>query len=107
MRRGSVCWVNLEPTTPPEVGKMRPGVVVSNSVQNEHLDSVVIVPLSTQAPQIWPLRIELRLKGMKSSYAVIPGIRQVSKTRLHERVGQVPEGPMERIDEAVTAYLTD
>jgi mRNA interferase MazF len=107
MRRGGAYWINLEPTTPPEMGKVRPGVVVSNTVHNENLDSVVIVPLSTQAPQIWPLRIELRLKGMKPSYAVIPGIRQVSKARLHERIGQVPDAVMQRLDEALTAYLTD
>ncbi|MGH7899568.1 MAG: type II toxin-antitoxin system PemK/MazF family toxin [Candidatus Binatia bacterium] len=107
MRRGSAYWINLEPSSPPEMGKVRPGVIVSNSIQNEHLDSVVIVPLSAQAPQIWPLRIEVRLKGMKASYAVIPGIRQVSKARLQERIGQFPDDLMERIGAAIAAYLAD
>ena len=59
---GTLYWINLEPSAPPEVGKVRPGVIVSNSIQNEHLDSVVIVPLSARAPEIWPLRIEVRSK---------------------------------------------
>ena len=46
MRRGSAYWVNLGAAAPPELGKVRPGIVVSNSMQNERLDSVVIVPLS-------------------------------------------------------------
>src|SRR5205809_3148617 len=33
---------------------VRPGIVVSNSIQNERLDSVVIVPLSTRSPELWP-----------------------------------------------------
>ena len=54
MRRGTVYWISFEPSAPPEVGKVRPGV---------------IVPLSTLAPEIWPLRIEVRSKGLKPSYA--------------------------------------
>ena len=52
MRRGSVYWINLEPSSPPALGKVRPGLVVSNTVQNERLESVVVVPLSTRAPWI-------------------------------------------------------
>jgi mRNA-degrading endonuclease toxin of MazEF toxin-antitoxin module len=107
MRRGSVYWVNLEPTTPPELGKVRPGVVVSNTVQNERLDSVVVVPLSTRAPEIWPLRFKAQVRGLKSSYVVIPGVRQVSKTRLHELAAQAPTSVMTRIDEALALYLGD
>lgn len=107
VRRGTVYWINLEPSAPPELGKVRPGVIVSNSIQNEHLDSVVIVPLSTRAPEIWPLRIEVRSIGLKPSYAVIPAIRQVSKARLHERIAQLPEPLMERVGEAIAVYLSD
>jgi mRNA-degrading endonuclease toxin of MazEF toxin-antitoxin module len=82
-------------------------VIVSNSTQNEHLDSVVIVPLSTRAPEIWPLRIAVTSKGLKPSYAVIPAIRQVSKARLQGRIAELPEPMMERLGEAVTVYLSE
>jgi len=82
VKRGSAYGINLEPSSPRERGKVRPGIVVSNSIQNQRLDSVVIVPLSSRAPEIWPLRFRLELPGMNASYAVIPGIRQVSKSRL-------------------------
>src|SRR3990172_2093101 len=82
MKRGSIYWVNLEAGSPPEFGKVRPGLIVSNSDQNSILKSVVILPLSTQSPEIWPLRLEIQMPKGKSSFVVIPGIRQVSKTRL-------------------------
>ena len=107
MRRGTAYWIDLGPFSPPEIGKTRPGVVVSNSIQNEHLGSLVIVPLSTLAPEIWPLRIEVKLKGLKTSYAVIPAIRQVSKARLRDQIGQLPDPLMERIGEAIAVYLSD
>src|SRR5262245_40622018 len=81
VRRGTIYRIIPEPAAPPELGKVRPGLVVSNSEQNEHLDSVVVVPLSSRAPEIWPLRLHVDVQGLKTSYAVIPGIRQVSKAR--------------------------
>lgn len=107
MKRGKVYWIDLEPASGPEIGKVRPGVVVSNSIQNEHLHSLVIVPLSTRAPEIWPLRLEVKATGLKTSYAVIPAIRQVSKARLRGEVGQLPDALMERIGEAIAVYLSD
>ena len=107
MRRGSVYWINLEPAAPPKLGKVRPGIVVSNTIQNERLDSLVVVPLSTRAPEIWPLRLRVPVRGMKTSFAVIPGIRQVSKTRLHELIAQTAPMVMARVDEALALYLGD
>ena len=34
MNRGTVVWVDLSDAHPPEMGKQRPAVVVSNSTQN-------------------------------------------------------------------------
>ena len=107
VRRGSVYWINLEPAAPPELGKVRPGLVVSNSIQNDQLGSVVVVPLSSRAPEIWPLRLRVDVTGLKASYAVIPGIRQVSKARLHEAIAQAPAALMDRVGMALTLYLGD
>jgi mRNA-degrading endonuclease toxin of MazEF toxin-antitoxin module len=107
VKHGTACWINLEPASPPEMGKTRPGIVVSRSVYNERLESVVVVPLSSRAPDIWPLRLEVDVPGLKRSFAVIPGVRQVSKARVHAVIGEVPRDIMERIGEALTLYLHD
>ena len=107
MTRGSIFWINLEDTHPPEFGKTRPGIVVSNSIQNDILDTVVVIPLSTQPPEIWPLRIKLDPKLQeRDSFAVIPGLRQVDKTRLLERVGHASPEFLQEMDEAISAYLS-
>lgn len=105
MKRGSVYWINLEPASPPEHGKVRPAVVVSNSVYNERLDSVVVIPLSSRSPEIWPLRLRLLVPRLKASFAVVAGIRQVSKARLHEYLGQTADTEIERLNEAIALYL--
>jgi mRNA interferase MazF len=107
MKRGTIAWINLEDTYPPEFGKTRPAVIVSNSIQNEHLTTVVVVPLSSRAPEIWPLRIKLGGLTQKGSFAVVPGIRQISKTRVQRRIAQASVAFMQRLDEAIRMYLAE
>jgi mRNA-degrading endonuclease toxin of MazEF toxin-antitoxin module len=89
------------------MGKIRPAIIVSRTVYNERLESVVVVPLSSRSPEIWPLRLPVEVPGAKASFAVIPGVRQVSKRRLHAFIGQAPPGVLERIREALVLYLQD
>lgn len=108
MKRGTVVWVNLEDAHPPELGKTRPAVLVSNSEQNDVLDSVVVVPLSSRPPAIWPLRIAVPGLGkLKRSFAVTPGIRQVAKRRLMRTEGVVPDELLGDLTSALEAYLRD
>lgn len=107
MKRGTICWVNLEPASPPEFGKTRPALVLSNSDQNLILETVVVLPLSTRPPEIWPLRLKLTLPGGKYSFVVLPGIRQVNKTRLLNVIGHASKETMAAIDAALDAYLKD
>lgn len=106
MNRGSVVWVDLTDTTPPEMGKRRPAVVVSNGVQNQVLDTIVVVPLSSQPPEIWPLRVKVAALK-KASYAVVPGLRQIKKARLLGRAGTLSSADLARLDHAVGTYLAD
>lgn len=107
MKRGTVLWINLTDAHPPEMGKVRPAIVLSNSTLNTRLGTVVVVPLSTQPTEIWPLRIKVAAVGRKSSFAVIPGLRQVAKARLLDLAGTVASADLQRIDSAVSEYLSD
>ncbi len=107
MKRGTILWVNLKEARPPELGKTRPAILISNSEQNAHLESVVAIPLSTQAPEVWPLRLKLEVPGQKTGYAILPGIRQVKKTRFLDVIGIAPSEFMHKLDRALAAYLSD
>ena len=102
MNRGAVIWVDLSDAMPPQMGKRRPAVVVSNSVQNQVLDTVVAVPVSSQAPEIHPLRLRLNLVALKrASYAVIPGLRQIKKSRILSQAGNASSKDLARLDGAI------
>ncbi len=107
MRRGTVVWINLEDASPPELSKTRPGIIISNSEQNALLDTVVVIPLSTRAPEIWPLRIRVPLRSRKPNFAIIPGVRQVSKARLLDVIEITPAQTLAQLHDAIGAYLDD
>lgn len=116
MLRGQLYWVNLTDTNPPEtrgersrtMGKIRPAVIISNTDQNQFLSTVVVVPLSTKAGEIWPIRVSLEnAVSPRESFAVVTGIRQISKSRLVKQ-GRVLSAPLlGRLAQAVNEYLTD
>jgi mRNA interferase MazF len=107
MKRGGIFWVNLGPSQPPEFGKTRPGLVVSNSAHNDVLNTVVVIPLSTSPGEFWPLRLQLDGFPGKDSFAVLPGLRQVAKQRLVEFITAAPPVWMRRLDEALALYLAE
>ena len=105
MNRGTVCWINFEPSTPPEFGKIRPAVVISNSEQNRLLPTVVVIPVSSRPPQLWPLRVGIIVKPKVKSFAVIPGIRQVHKLRIKSTLKLLTTEEILNIEEALRVYL--
>jgi len=106
MKRASVHWINLEPSNPPEFGKTRPCLIVSNTEQNLIIPTIAVIPLSSKAPEIWPLRVRIEV-GSKNSFAVIPGIRQVSKTRIMDKIADLSSLEMNKIEEALFVYLSE
>jgi mRNA-degrading endonuclease toxin of MazEF toxin-antitoxin module len=87
------------------MGKVRPGIVVSGTAHNEVLNTVVVVPTSSIAPEIWPLRLAVGSFAGKDSYAVVPGIRQVRKGRLRGALGELSHDHLRALDACLEAYL--
>ena len=82
-----------------------PGIVVPGTAHNEVFNTVVVVPTSSSAPEIWPLRLAVGSFAGKNSYAVIPSIRQVRKGRLQGALGQFSHEQLVLLDECLEASL--
>ena len=76
--------VVLDPTIGGEIKKTRPAVIVSPNELNEHLGTVVVVPLTTG--RTYPFRIPTRFQD-KDGVAAIDQIRTIDKKRLVKRLG--------------------
>ena len=79
-----VYWVDLNPTIGAEMQKTRPCVVVSPQELNDHLDTVIIVPI-TSAIHSYPYRVGCHIMGRDGEMAT-DQIRTIDKRRLKKRI---------------------
>lgn len=92
LNRGDIVIVNLYPKKGDEVGKIRPAVIVSGDDENAILDTVMLMPLSTDLiDNMLPYRMKiLKRDGLKEdSDILINQIRTLSKTRIKEKVAKL------------------
>jgi mRNA interferase MazF len=86
VKRFDVWLVNLDPTVGSEIKKTRPAVIVSPDELNAHLQTVIVVPLTTG--RAYAFRIPTQVQGRKG-VAAIDQIRTVDKRRLVRKVGAI------------------
>jgi mRNA interferase MazF len=92
LSRGDIVIVNLYPKKGDEVGKIRPAVVISGDDENSILDTVILVPLSTDLiDDMFPyrIRIEKRENLKQDSDILINQIRTLSKIRIKEKIAKL------------------
>ncbi|OYZ62006.1 MAG: hypothetical protein B7Y17_04595 [Sulfuricurvum sp. 24-42-5] len=92
LNRGDIVIVNLYPKKGDEVGKIRPAVIISGDDENAILDTVILMPLSTDLiDNMDPYRIRiLKRDGLKEdSDILINQIRALSKMRIKEKVAKL------------------
>lgn len=88
LNRGDVWSVFLDPIKGSEQAGHRPGVIISPESMNEQLETVIIVPLTTQKKD-WPTRVDLEFQNVEGQ-ALCEQIRTVSKKRLTKKLGHLP-----------------
>ena len=96
-----------------EAARRRPALVVSNNAANQGATSagrgvVTIVPVTTNLRRVYPFQVLLasRACGLpRDSKAQAEQIRAVAVERLHSRVGRVPPGTMNEIDDVLRLHL--
>lgn len=90
--RGDIVIVNLYPKKGDEVGKIRPAVIISGDDENAILDTLILMPLSTDLiDNMNPYRMRIAKRdGLKEdSDILINQIRTLSKTRIKEKIARL------------------
>jgi mRNA interferase MazF len=95
-----VCWVELDPTQGSEIAKTRPCVVISPDELNAHLNTVVVVPL-TSVLRNYPFRVQCVVAGRKGELAV-DQIRTIDKSRLkNNTLGKLSDSEINALQEVI------
>ena len=108
LHRGDICLVNFNPAQNGEIGKLRPAIVLSSALDNEILDTVIVVPLSTMIEKnALPYRLFLhaREKLHKDCDVCIYEIRALSKSRVKEYLARVSDDELETIQHSLCEIL--
>jgi mRNA interferase MazF len=85
--RFEIYLVAFDPTIGIEIQKTRPALVVSPDEINQHLQTVIVAPLTSKG-QSYPTRVACRFKG-KSGRVVLDQIRTVDRKCLVRKLGQL------------------
>lgn len=99
MKQGEVWYADLNPTKGSEQAGLRPVVVVSGNLLNEHLGVVIVVPLTTKIKNYKgdPILSPSKMSGLKTkSEMLIFHIRSVSKDRLVRKVGKIEKEELDK-----------
>jgi mRNA interferase MazF len=102
--RGEVWWVSLDPTQGSEIGKTRPGVVLTHDTLNRLRRTVVVVPLATAAKPHPPITVQVTCQG-QPAVAVIDQVRAVAKHRLKSRIEAMMSADLAAISRALSTIL--
>ena len=110
MRRGEVWKVNLDPTLGAEIKKARPCVIVSRDSLGS-LPLKIVVPITgwkdafAQAPWCVDLKPSKSNGLTKRSSADTFQVRSISETRLIEKLGNLEDAELHRIEEGLKISL--
>ncbi|MBT3198325.1 MAG: type II toxin-antitoxin system PemK/MazF family toxin [Phycisphaerales bacterium] len=97
--QGQLWLVNLDPTIGSEIRKTRPAVIVSPDELNEHLRTVIVVPLTTG--RAYPFRVSTRVGG-KPGVAAVDQLRTVDKRRLVKDLGTMRSPTLKKILDTIS-----
>jgi mRNA interferase MazF len=104
MTRGSVWWVEFDPSIGSEIHKTRPAVIVSNDKANQYLARVVVVPLTSNVPRLYPGEALITVKEIKNK-AMSDQIMSADKSRLRNKIGVLSEDDMLALESAMKRFF--
>ena len=90
MNQGDVYLVNLDPAVQIEVGKKRPGLIISINAMNHNSPRLIIAPITSSVGKIYPFEVFVPagVGGLeKDSKIMLDQMRSLDKRRLFKKIG--------------------
>ncbi len=94
-KRFDVYVVRFDPVLGAEIGKTRPGVIVSPDEANDALRTVIVAPLTSKR-RPWPTRVPMDVAGVAGDVA-LDQMRAVDKKRLAQRIDRLSTQEMQNV----------
>lgn len=105
VKRGEIYYADLSPVVGSEQGGMRPVLIIQNNVGNHYSPTVIVAAITAKIQKAkMPTHVEVSAEEFgleKDSVVLLEQIRTIDKQRLKEKVTQLDQQMMEKINEAL------
>ncbi|NLN06831.1 MAG: type II toxin-antitoxin system PemK/MazF family toxin [Firmicutes bacterium] len=109
VKRGHIYFADLSPVVGSEQGGVRPVLVIQNDVGNKYSPTVIIAAITSQIEKAkLPTHVEVDAKEYsleKDSIILLEQIRTIDKQRLQDKVTELDERAMQRVNQAIKIPL--
>ena len=109
VRRGDIYYADLSPVVGSEQGGIRPVLIVQNDVGNKFSPTVIAAAITSQRFKTsLPTHIQVDAQGCglsKDSIVLLEQVRTIDKRRLKEKMGNLDEYDMNRVNQALSVSL--
>ena len=106
IKRGDIYYADLSPVVGSEQGGVRPVLIVQNDVGNKYSPTVIAAAITSQREKTklpTHIRVDADESGLaKDSIVLLEQVRTIDKKRLKERMGNLDDVDMDRIDKALS-----
>ena len=105
--RGEIRWADLNPVRGHEQAGMRPVLILSQDIFNEHSGTVIAMALTSQPQRAGsPLTLELKTEKLpKRSWVKISQIRTLSVERIGKKLGRVSPEELAQVVEGLNEII--
>lgn len=110
MNQGDVYLINLDPTVQTEIGKIRPGLIISVNAMNHNSPRLIVAPITSSIRKVYPFEVFIPhgTAGLeKDSKIMLDQLRSMDKTRLVRKIGAVDNKILSRACATARRLIAD
>lgn len=109
VKRGDVYFADLSPVVGSEQGGVRPVLIIQNDIGNRFSPTVIVAAITAQIQKAkLPTHVEIDAEKYnieRDSVILLEQIRTIDKQRLTDKITNLDEAMMSRVDEALKISL--
>lgn len=109
IKRGELYYADLSPVVGSEQGGIRPILIVQNNTGNKYSPTIIAAAITSQMTKAkLPTHIEIASNEFglpKNSIILLEQIRTLDKRRLKEKIGELPNPTMRKVNTALLISL--
>ncbi|HBG15352.1 MAG TPA: PemK family transcriptional regulator [Firmicutes bacterium] len=105
VRRGDLFFANLNPVIGSEQGGLRPVLILQNDIGNTYSPTTIVAAVTSKIKRAkLPTHVEIKKDFSqldRNSVILCEQLRTIDKRRLSEKIGELNEEMMVKVDEAL------